>query len=432
LADQPEAPANGAEAKPEPKPLAVVPSTLRACIQLTLERQPTLAAARASLASAETAYAALCNTGRIARVLAPDLPSRIEQASRGVDAKRAELAQLEWDVTYAVTRNYISTLYARQQAELIDNTLDEITEFFDRIKNVGATDLVKARFDVSISLGRTRRTEAEAGYRRAVAALREACGLSCDDALPLPPQNARLPLPQGDPLAGLSCSQIVALAVERRGEIQQSYLFLDATELEIGAQASLCFRFLTRTLAAGGDIHARSIPVDDFGEVYRPGALAPEMPVNMAGRKGERVARAAALRDRAAAAADKTKNLVTLEAESAWHQISRAAEDLRILQAAVGQPVADLERLAPERTREPALEPETNEQRYKQYIDDLLLAARAKAALSDAHYQLLLGMAALQRITAGGYVPPVPDHLPLSVSAAKEGAAPLDSGAGQE
>src|SRR5436190_2095795 len=48
--------------------------TLQQCLDIAFERQPSLAAARASLASAQSGQQALNNLGLLARVAAPDLP----------------------------------------------------------------------------------------------------------------------------------------------------------------------------------------------------------------------------------------------------------------------------------------------------------------------------------------------------------------------
>src|SRR5581483_12386802 len=78
----------GRAAAQEPAPPAALTLNLAECIQLAMERQPRLAAQRASLAAAEDACRALENL-RLAAVVDPEIPIRRRQAALGVTAAAA-------------------------------------------------------------------------------------------------------------------------------------------------------------------------------------------------------------------------------------------------------------------------------------------------------------------------------------------------------
>src|SRR5262249_38828289 len=78
---------------------------LGACIGLALQRQPRVAAARASLAAAEDGKRALDNL-HVPALIDPEIPVRRRQASLGVAAAVAGLEQAEHEAVYAVTRTY--------------------------------------------------------------------------------------------------------------------------------------------------------------------------------------------------------------------------------------------------------------------------------------------------------------------------------------
>ena len=90
------------------------PLTLADCVRLGLERQPALAAARASLASAETQRQALDKLC-LASLISRELPYRRQQACLGVTIAQAGLQMSEYEAIYAITRNFFTVIYARQQ-----------------------------------------------------------------------------------------------------------------------------------------------------------------------------------------------------------------------------------------------------------------------------------------------------------------------------
>src|SRR5687767_15066808 len=89
-------------------PVVVAKLDLEQCIQIGLERQPALAAARASLNAAQSGYQAVSNLPLTARVVSRDIPIRLEQSCLGVTIAAAGLEQAEWETRYAVRRTYYS------------------------------------------------------------------------------------------------------------------------------------------------------------------------------------------------------------------------------------------------------------------------------------------------------------------------------------
>src|SRR5262249_42264774 len=102
-------------------------------------------------------------------------------------------------------------------------------------------------------------------------------------------------------------------------------VFAEVANLEVDAQASNLLGKRVDTFAAGADIHARVVPQGVRNNEYRPGALAPEMPVLLAGCRADRVQRSQDLSARAAAVVDVTRNLIALEVEDAFYRWEEAA-----------------------------------------------------------------------------------------------------------
>jgi outer membrane protein TolC len=144
------------------------------------------------------------------------------------------------------------------------------------------------------------------------------------------------------------------------------------------------------------DIHAKPIPQGISNGEYRPGALGVEMPVGFAGPRSYRIERAQDLSARAAAVVDKTRNLIALEAEDTYLKWEEAVRKVRQSREAAEAGT----RLA-KNTREDF----RGEQRVK--IDEVLtnevIAGQAQAASNEALYQHALALAALERVTGGGF-----------------------------
>src|SRR5262245_15085700 len=309
-----------AEPLGQPEKLPTVPAVVQPVSgglaeyrRLALEKQPALAAYRASAAAAEAKNDAL-DRMHLATLVRHDLPIRRMQAEQGVIATHAQLHKAEQDTLYAVTRTYLSVLYARQQLEIAERALEEknepVTSLFFLKKTAQSIYKDRTRpdvkkwnvdqIDVLIQVTRGRREEARQGVERALAALREAVGLEADCPVIVDPKAT---LPTLNPV--VTREQVVALALERRGEIVQANAGIEVTSLEIDAQCRLHGR-QGETFAVGSDLHAEPVPQGFSNGEYRPGAITVEMPGKLVGSKADRREQAEALHGRAVAVADKT------------------------------------------------------------------------------------------------------------------------------
>lgn len=372
------------------------PLGLEECVALSFERQPAIAAARASLSAAISGQQALCNLPRFANLLAHDLQVRRQQAAAGVNIAQAALLQAEWETRYAVTRNFYTVQFVHLQLAVIADSLKTLEKGRADAKNVLKIGDPNARItsadvdaiEVQIELLQTKNDEASVGMQKAVSALREAIGLNPD----CPLRIAAEPLPQV--VEGLCKEDLIALALSRRGEVVQAHFANRLTEMEIWAQERL--RGLQqKTFAAGADVHARPVPQGIFNKEYRPGAIGIEMPPFLVGRKCDRVQRAGDLNQRAIAVVEKTTNLVALEVDYYYLNWIEARKKSERLARALPQ------------SRRVA---ESAEKRLTQgklsgrdYLEGVTLPQKVRAQLNEALYLHALAVAALERATAGGY-----------------------------
>jgi hypothetical protein len=420
------APAGRAETLPDVSTEAAQATlTLRACRAVALGNQPAIVAAQATLSAAMDRANALEHLRGLAS-LARDLPVRRQQAALGIVIARGGLAQAEAETLYGVTFSYLSAVYARQQmdyADLIRENLKELRALVgdallpakkEGLDRDSAVALREHRNVVEAYLATLegRRHEAQQGEPRALAALREAMGVGCDYALPSLPRV--LPCPKIE----AQKEELIALALARRGEIVQTSNAAEVVGLEIQAQGLIC-RSLSRTFAAGSDIHARPIPTGLYdGRAYRPGALALEMPINLVGSRCDRQTQARDYLQRAQAVDAKTRQLIALTVEDAylsWQEKSAEAEQLH---KAYQEHVKFSRKLwdDPERGIKYAISvdkgnqakpPPQQQQVPYPNMDDLLHANVTTTRLflewKDAHYRALLALAALEHATGGGF-----------------------------
>lgn len=367
---------------------------LQECIALGMEHQPALAAARASLAAAESGQRGLYSIG-LARFLAPDLKIRKQQGCLGIQIAQANLFQAEWETRYAVTRNYYSVVYARLQGGVVKGLVDKLDRAVDKAKLIVKSGEVKlvTQIDVdTLTVNRdfykSREYEAVVGIERAQAALREAIGVNQDYALETSADT--LPALTED----LKKEELIAVAVAQRGEMTQAQLASRVTELEIQAQGRI-FGPSGRTFALGSDLHAKPIPQGVANGEYRPGALGLEMPVNMAGHKRDRMQRARDFNDRAGAVVEKTENLIALEVEAAYLKWKESAGRAKSLFGSIklAQKVAD-------NTRGRF---DNGNVSGEELIRATTLEDQVRVNYNDALYNHALAIAALERVTAGGF-----------------------------
>jgi outer membrane protein TolC len=371
--------------------------TLIDCLNIAMQRQPTITAARASL-DAKLAGKRGVDELRVPRFLAPDLDFRRRQALRGLDAAQAELYQAEYDTAYAVIRMYYTAVYARQQSEVADGVVRDLRFWFDRVSDIvrtqgGSRDLNQDTVDrlaVYLSMAESSQAEATVGVDRALAALREAMGVgtSCG---PFQPADIKMPEPTVQPKK----DEIVAWALGRRGELVQALVAADIMRLEYCAQGAFRLRPLVRTFAATADIHAKSLPTGLANGEYRPGAVGIEMPANVGGSRDSRMEQVQWYAVRADAVVEKTRGLITLEAENAYETWVQATRQVNSSRGAAEKGRALAERA--KRLRGVA------DIKQEDILQNDVLAGKAQAAYYEALYHQILALASLERITAGGF-----------------------------
>jgi outer membrane protein TolC len=247
------------------------------------------------------------------------------------------------------------------------------------------------RLDIAVGLAQSKQQEADEGMRRALAALREAMGmgLECSSF-----QLADLSLL--DTGVKPEKCDIINLALSRRGEMMQVLMAADAVRIEVDVQGRNWFRPLVSTFAAGGDIHATPVPPGIRNGDYRPGAVPPEMPVSLAGPRNARVEQAKAYSGRADAVVNKTRELVTLEAEDAFCKWEEATRKVNFTRDAAAKANKYVKQREEDKANGANIKPE-------ELTADRILAAQAAAALNEAMYQQVLALANLERVTAGGF-----------------------------
>ena len=323
-------PAQGTAAQPTAKG-SVLTLNLADCIHAALDHQPRIAAARASLASAEESSRAL-EAMSLAALVDKEISIRRRQACLGVTAASAGVDQAEREAVWAVTRTYCAVLFAREQESVAESVVERLSATRDAAKkqlDAGVRTITSGdvqRATVYTRLAQAKRVQASQGVKRALAALREAVGLEPDVNLDIPP--GRLP----EMMAQLSRDEIVAAALARRGEMIRAGIFVEVTCLEVEAQGSCALKKKETVPVAGTDIHAIVVPQEVRDPQYRPGAIPPEMPILLIGSRSERMKHAQDLHCRARAVADVTRNLIVLEAEDAllrWQEASSQIPDSR-------------------------------------------------------------------------------------------------------
>lgn len=381
-------------------PVEAVPTTIRAssldeCISLAMSRQPALAAAQASLSAAVSGKRGL-DSLKFAGILAPDLHIRKQQACLGISIASAGVQQTEWETRYAVTRTYWSVQYAQQQRAVIDSVIDKLknaAEKAERFVGAGDPNIKVNQIDVdnlklNVELAKAKRAEAAVGMERATAALREAIGLGLNEPLAIPAE-AFPPL-----VENIDKDALIAYALANRPEITQAVLAKEVGDLEVRAQ-HWTFTPTAKTYAAASDIHAKQIPQGVANGNYSPGAFHPEMPVFLVGTRPERVQRASDFAQRSQAVVDKSQNLIALDVEAAYLKWKEAAEKIRNLRNA---PDSAAKIYGKVRGRFDTGSVSGEELLRAQTLEDY-----ARSQYTEAQFNHILALAALERSTAGGY-----------------------------
>jgi outer membrane protein TolC len=362
-----------------------------------LANQPALAAARASLAAAVARAEALDHL-HIPGFLARDLPVRKKQAQLGITIQQGLVTQTEGNTIYGVTFSYLSALYANEQLEVADNGITDLKKLQDLAKEIvksgSRPDVTQQQVDLIgayILTVQGRREEAAQGLQRAVSSLREAMGVGPDVSFQLADQR----LPRVD--VAVDREQIIATALARRGEVIQATTATEVAGYEVCAQQSLMLSVNARTFAAGSDIHANVLPAGEYDENYKPGAITIEMPTTLSGCRNDRVEQAKIYSSRTALVADKTRNLIALEAEQAylrWLEASQKTPKYR-------QSAEEADKVY--RSLRDRFDPRIQRIRLDDLINAGVLKTQLRLQANQGYYQQLQALAMLERVTAGGF-----------------------------
>ncbi len=360
------------------------------CIAIAMEKQPAILAAKSTLVTARDKKVALDNIGLLANLATPEMQIRRQQCCLGIEQSEALVLKAEHETRQAVTYSYLMAVYAKQQhrqlLDMIENTkllrrgAEAKSERFP-----GQVDLV----DIALSASQSRLSDAENGILQAVGALREAMGTTD----PVVPFHDHLPRS----LNSISTrEEAVQMALANRPEMRQAELGQQAFGLEVCAQEKNRFSRRLATLASATDIHSILVPPGEFVENYRPGAIVPEMPVFIAGRRQDRVNQANDLHMRAFDLQDKVRNLVELEAGNVWLRWDKENKKGPILKKGIELAAKRSEELKNEFSEVPKIAP-------REVLEAGLIETTLRQQAVEAHLASLQALAVLERATGGAF-----------------------------
>ncbi len=398
-----EPPKNGTAEPTKPTVTSETKLSLAECIAIGLERQPNLKAAQHSLAATELGRQALNNLRKGTALLSPDIPIRKQQADRGVAVACAEVQKVHNETVYDITRMYYTFIYARQQEQTATDVIAPLEVFKKFIEDILKSGVVDPKVKVTqfslyaiqdvIFEVRKQRVAASSGQKASLQALKEAMGV--DPSFDFVPKDTELPIMAGE----ITQESVVEMALCRRPELVQAAAGVDAFRLEIAAQDKIRTRQIVPTLGAGSDLHARSVPIAVRNGEYKPGALSPEMPTNLVGKRDDRVARATEYSLRQDALYEKTLNLVRLEAINSFLTWESTNERMKEAKARFDNARKQVE---------DARKAQAARQDPEFVIRTEALAGKAQAEYVEAVYEHLKALATLERVTAGGVRPAFP------------------------
>ena len=401
------------------------PLNLEACIELGYQYQPALGAARASLGAAQAGQRGLQRM-IIPRLFTPDLKVRRQQACQGVTIANAALTQAEWDTRYAITRNFFTVQYVNSQRMVIANVLRNLSTGREKLRKILAVGDVNAKvtaldieaIDTQIILVQAKKSKADNGLLKAIAALREAMGVAHDfpleiAAVGLPDavypvkakfkeydydQKGKATLKEKDrieyrQLYQINEKELILAAVANRGEIIQANAAARVVELEICAQEKIR-GWQGRTFALGSDTKVQPIPQGHANGDYWPGATNLDAPPMLAGRKADRVERARFLAQRASAVVDKAENLVALDVVAQYLKWQEAAVAIQHLKGGYDKALA-----LPDKV----LKADAKDLTSGPIVQANLTAIQVQIQLNDELHMHALALAGLERATAGAF-----------------------------
>lgn len=378
------------------------PLSLGECLAIALERNPNVRAANASLQGAQSGYAALMKLHPWNSILARDLPVRKQQAAQGLAVAQADVCKARQETVYDVTRLYYSFVYARQQEEIVRGLIVQLDESYlplarslldvppaaDQRESERVTPFTVSTLRAGVSQANQLRIPAVTGQPLALAALKQAMGV--DQSFTFVPKDTALPVMGGT----VTREQVVAAAMAARAEVAQAAAGAEAFRLEVAAQDAQRFARRAPTLATGSDLHSRSVPPAVRNGEYRPGAVAPEMPGTLVGRRDDRVARAADLSARQDIASEGVRGLIELQAINAFHLWQASAEKLR----RATERFEESKKV--EQLTKDALA--ANSRRVELAVQNEVLVAKWRTEYLEAVFDHVKALANLELVTAGG------------------------------
>jgi outer membrane protein TolC len=317
--------------------------------------------------------------------------------------------------------------YALAQKHIIDDIVGHLQFIHDRVQKVISTGLLPEWTEYTLDGTRifldgakSRQIDAVNGQELGLAALREALGADPRGVVAVVEQ----PLPYPKPAVDREAILEAALAV--RSELQQVAAATAAAHLEVAAQGRAFGRIRVPTFAAYADIHMQPIPPSRYDHRYRPAAIVVAMPTALAGHRPDRVAIARELDERTVAVADKTRNLVALEATEAYLNWDTAARKLELLIDTDQTAARIIERAARE-LRAPVVRTLEN------LLSHMVVGEKARADFNEALFNYVLSLADLERITGGvfdaGLITTAPAMDPFHEAVpGPKGAEPKDKG----
>lgn len=372
--------------------------TLAEALAVAHEKHPILAACRSSMNAAvmkNRGFEELRRGG--AGLLMKDLEVRKQQVDFGIKASLAEYEQAQHEVTYAVVRCYFTVIYARSQVKVAKELVDQLEVYLEQVHKIvtskggGVRGITKDTEDMLIDVvaqAKAKLIEAEAGVERGRAIFRESLGLGAESKVDV--ADELLP----NIKASIDKETVIAHAITRRGEAQLAQIGADVTRLEMYAQSLRRFMIQVPTFANGSDIHGRHVPPPHREPDYKPGAIPPDMPDTLVGKRDTRVMIAGQHAERAQQATKQAKNLLALEAEIAF---SKWVEATRKVDEAYTRAVKASKELI-ERQREATGGNLTKET----ILASEVAAAKTFASLNEAVWEQVVALANLERVSAGG------------------------------
>ncbi|WP_020469217.1 TolC family protein [Zavarzinella formosa] len=378
------------------KPVTVTRFTLAEALRTGHANHPSLKALQNDIMASQQKMQGLKEAHFITGGLVPDLKYRRQQLELGEQANAAELAQAEHDVTYAVVRSFYTVIYAREQAKIARDLVDQLDLYLEQVRKIvnskgggvkGITKDTEDKMVILIAEARGKMEEADSGVARARASLREAIGLSPN--IEVDTADELLPEVQAE----FTKEAIVNHALTRRGEIRMANIGAQVTQLEVVAQWSRKLSVRVPTFANGGDLHAKPIPVASREPDYKPGAIPPEMPAELVGHQKTRTAIAQQYYERSEKVVEQARNLVALESEVGYARYIEATKKVAIFKEA-----SKAGRSLLERQREATGGNLTKEDILMNEVS----VTRSFASFNQSLYEQIIALANLERISAGG------------------------------